>query len=95
MNLVKTFTSIPPNISENIIQYAKNNNVVSCKDCKFLKLSKYSKEYDSIYDNAGCRKFGITHMKPNEPIEVYYELAKTCRKLEYLCGKDARYYEKK
>lgn len=81
--------------NNNIIQYAKTNNIISCKDCHYLKLSQFHKEYDSIYDNAVCRKFPIVYFGTNGSPEGDYELAKTCRKVSNLCGKDARYYETK
>ena len=93
-------TLIPLRYSYNVNNIAtrpwkQDKNTLLCKNCKFFQLSEFNKEYDSIYDNAVCKKFDSVYNHYTQPIEIDYVLAKTCRYIEAMCGPDARWYQKK
>ena len=69
--------------------YAFENNIISCKTCKW-----FIKNNNGIDNDNLCGAFSKTTFRENEKI-LTYEYANNCRNKENLCGKIGKLYKEK
>lgn len=67
----------------------ENNNIISCKTCKWFIKSKNGIDSDNL-----CEAFSKTTFQENKKV-VIYEYAAHCRDTENMCGQRGKLYKDK
>lgn len=62
-----------------------------CKDCKHFILNQKHNEKKDMIELGHCEKFGEYNNETHKNIHCYAEI---CRKFDYLCGNEGKYFEK-